>query len=123
MVVEDNQIDQVITRYQLHKYPVFENVYYHQNGQTAIDYLNEHKSHLTELPDAILLDLSMPVCDGWDVLNAIKAIYPHLVKKLIVYILSASISPVDILRSKSYHFVSEYIPKPLTKEHIFSLSN
>jgi len=121
IVLDDNEIDRRITKYNLVKYPVFDDVSYYDDGLAVIDYIKEHSSEQSDLPDAIFLDLSMPVCDGWDVLDEMKSIYPSLAKKIKVYILSASISPIDILRSKGYAFVSQFISKPFTKDKLFSL--
>src|SRR5438445_1254438 len=41
-----------------------------ENGQEAIDWLDRQ----TDLPCLILLDLRMPVMDGWDFLRAIRAV-------------------------------------------------
>jgi len=121
IVVDDNDIDRRITKYNLVKYPLFDEVTYYDDGLAVIDYIKEHSDEQSNLPDAIFLDLSMPVYDGWDVLDEIKSIYPLLAKKIKVYILTASISPIDILRSKGYDFVSQFISKPFTKEILFSL--
>jgi len=121
IVVDDNEIDRKITKYNLVKYPRFDEVSYYDDGDAVIDYIKEHKDEQASLPDAIFLDLSMPVCDGWDVLDEMKVIYPSLAKKIIVYIISASISPIDILRSKGYSFVKQFISKPFTKEVLSSL--
>jgi DNA-binding NtrC family response regulator len=43
-----------------------------ENGQIALDYL-----HNSPLPDAILLDLFMPVMSGWDFARHLRR-YPHL---------------------------------------------
>ena len=60
---------------------------------------------------------------GGDVLNALKAIYPTLAKKIKVYIVPSSISPVDILRSKGYEFVRQlyqnHLPKRMCLNFLF----
>jgi CheY-like chemotaxis protein len=121
-VVDDNELDWRIANYNLKKYPVFDNVSHYDGGLPLINYIKDHINEESDLPDAIFLDLSMPGYDGWDVLDAIKAIYPRLAKKIKVYILSASISPVDMLRSKGYDFVLQFITKPFTKDKLFALS-
>jgi len=121
IVVDDNEIDRRITKYNLVKYHLFDDITYYDGGLAVIDYIKEHRNEQANLPDAIFLDLSMPVYDGWDVLDEIKNIYPLLAKKIKVYILTASISPVDIRRSKRYDFVRQFISKPFTKEILFSL--
>jgi len=122
IVVDDNEIDWLITNYNLQKYSRFDEVSYYNGGLPFMDYIKLHVDEKDNLPDAVFLDLSMPQFDGWDVLNALKAIYPTLAKKIKVYIVSSSISPVDILRSKGYEFVRQFISKPFTKEKVFELS-
>ena len=122
-MVDDNEIDWLIANYSLQKYSKFNEVSYYNGGLPFMDYIKLHIDEQDNLPDAVILDLSMPLFDGWDVLNAIKVIYPSLAKKINVYIVSASISPVDISRSKGYDFVRQFITKPFTKEKVFELTS
>ncbi|WP_461450197.1 response regulator [Mucilaginibacter sp.] len=122
VVVDDNELDFLIVNHNLKKYSKFSTVTYYNGGLSFINYINEHAKERDFLPDTVFLDLNMPTFNGWDVLNALKTIYPILAKKINVYIVSSSINPIDVIKSKGYAFVKEFITKPFTKEHIFEFA-
>ena len=69
-------------------------------------------------PDIIFLDIHMPVQDGWDFIDAYRE-FPKTVKgKGRLYMLSSSIDESDILRSKQYQDVRDFIRKPLSKKDL-----
>jgi len=122
-VVGDNETDKVTLKQNLVKYSAFKYVLYYDAGAPLINYLKEHKNDCSNLPDAIFLNLSMPGFNGWDILDALQTIYPKLSKKINVYIVSASSWPKDLFKAKSYDFVQNIISKPITKDHLISISN
>lgn len=117
-VIDDNALDLRIIKLTLSKYPVFRHVLYFQSGHTVVGYIARHKSDRTELPDVILLDLYMPQYDGWNVLAALDGLQPSLAKPIDIYILSASVSPIDRHRSEGYSFVKGFISKPITQHDL-----
>ncbi len=93
------------------------------NGLDAIDYLKSIADNTELLPDIILLDLSMPIMDGWEFLEEYTKLEPHIQKKNKLYIFSSSISPHDIERAKSIDLVSDFIIKPLKMDKIMEMVN
>ncbi len=87
-----------------------------QNGEEALNNLKAVISANEKLPDVILLDLNMPILDGWQFLDEFVKIPCE--KKIIIYIVSSSVDPEDMLRAKSYELVSDYIVKPVTVEKL-----
>jgi len=122
IVVDDNELDWLIVNYNLRKYSKFNTVSYYSGGMPFVDFITQNANKKENLPDAVFLDLNMPLFNGWDVLNAMKKIYPTLAKKIKVYIVTSSINPADILRSKGFHFVRQFISKPFTKENILEIA-
>ena len=122
-VVDDNELDQCIMKLNLANAPVFDHVSYFNKGIPLIEFLEQHKDDSDDLPDVLFLDLRMPGFDGRDVLEALKVIYQKLSKKITVYLLSASILSKDIHLTKHYDFVRGFIPKPITKQNLLSVSS
>lgn len=91
------------------------------NGLDAINFLKENKNNVDALPDIILLDLSMPIMNGWQFLEEYNKLNPTIGKKITIYIYSSSISPDDITRAKTISEVSDYIIKPITKDKLIDL--
>jgi len=89
------------------------------NGHDALFKLKTLIKSGENLPDLILLDLNMPIMDGWQFLDNFTKI--NIEKKIIIYIVSSSIDPIDIEKSKSYAAVSNFVVKPISFDKIKEL--
>jgi CheY-like chemotaxis protein len=86
--------------------------------ESAAEYLRCIANHNPEdFPDIILLDLGMPVMDGWECLEQFSQ-FPSVFTTCRIMVLSSSIAPADIDRSRNYRMVSGFMPKPLDREKI-----
>jgi CheY-like chemotaxis protein len=92
-----------------------------RNGKDAIDYLRENADNIDLIPDIILLDLSMPVMDGWKFLDEFVKLEPEIDKPITIYIITSSISAEDINRAKKISVVSDYLIKPITRENFIEI--
>ncbi|MHA7056200.1 response regulator [Aquimarina sp. M1] len=92
-----------------------------RNGQEALDNLSAIISKKESLPDVIILDLNMPILDGWQFLDEFTKIPCE--KKITIYIASSSVDPEDTLRAKSYEMVSNYIVKPISIDVLKDILN
>ncbi|WP_413669255.1 two-component system response regulator [Mucilaginibacter sp. Mucisp86] len=87
------------------------------NGEEAIVALEKaNEDH--NLPDVILLDINMPVMDGWEFMNEFAKIKPRLGKNIAVYIVSSSVDLNDIHRGKNISEITDYIFKPVKTNHL-----
>ncbi|UOQ77777.1 response regulator [Hymenobacter sp. 5516J-16] len=110
-VIEDDFITSKITELYLQQHGAFKRVQKYKNGQPALDALHRASDQPAKLPDLILLDLNMPVMDGWEFLDALSA--EHWPKPVPVCVLTSSINPDDIKRATSYTAVQGYFIKPM----------
>lgn len=89
-----------------------------ENGQQALAYFQQSlHSNSDLLPEVILLDLNMPVMDGWEFLNAIEPYYKDLSSKSVrLNVVSSTINPSEVAKAKSHAIVSDFLTKPISKE-------
>lgn len=84
------------------------------NGLEAIEYLDEH--HHRHSKFLILLDLNMPVMDGWQFLKLCHS--RNYIEKLVVFIVTSSSFKEDQEKALDFERVLGYYKKPLRKEHL-----
>lgn len=83
------------------------------NGQAAIKYLNA----AADCPDVILLDLNMPVMDGFEFLREFEK-RGKCLNNSKVFILTSSVLEEDKQAALANKYVKGYFDKPLGPEHI-----
>ena len=91
------------------------------NGKEALNTLKSTIGEIDLLPDIILLDINMPVMDGWEFMEEIKMIKSKISKKIIIYIVSSSIAIEDKNKSKTFADIIGYIPKPISVDDLLTI--
>jgi CheY-like chemotaxis protein len=87
------------------------------NGKQAIDLLNEYYSGISTAPDVILLDLDMPVLDGFGFIEAFRRLNMPNKENTHIIIVTSSNNPNDVAKAKELG-ITRYLTKPLTKEDL-----
>ncbi len=92
-----------------------------KNGEEALKYFNtlnqtNSDSELKRHPQLIFLDLNMPVMGGWDFLESFSTAEYSDYNDTKVIILSSTIDPEDLEKSKKYPMVIDFLSKPISKE-------
>ncbi|CAM4032557.1 response regulator [Flavobacterium sinopsychrotolerans] len=113
-VIDDDAIYQIIVNKIIQRSEMFSAVSSFKNGRIAIDALQETLDKDTALPDIILLDINMPIMDGWEFMEEMALMKSKFNKQITVYIVSSSISIEDKNRSKTYADILGYLSKPVT---------
>lgn len=116
-VVDDDLVFHFIIKKLFTKSNINVNTSYFFNGLEAIDDLKSKIKLQVAPPDLILLDINMPVCDGWQFLEEFKSLKQQLKKQIMVYLVSSSNDVTDLERSKMFkEEIQEYYNKPITLE-------
>lgn len=117
-VIDDDKIYHFLLKTLLKQNGIDTNTTFFSNGQDAIDFI---KKNITEenTPDLILLDVNMPIMNGWQFLEEFTKLGPQLAKKPTIYMISSSNNEVDIEKAKDFNgTVKDYFLKPICKEDI-----
>lgn len=86
-----------------------------KNGEDALQYFDSIIAQKEKkLPQLIFLDLNMPVMDGWEFLDNFNTEKYSEVNSTRIIILSSTIDPEDLQKSKKYPMVIDFLSKPIT---------
>lgn len=129
LLVDDDMVTWAICEMVLNKTGFTQQVEKLGNGKEAIDYFSAYfekkkkgENDLTP-PDLILLDLNMPVMDGWTFLEDYIRKYAERLPATKIAILSSTVNPEDFIRAQKYSIVVDFINKPLTIELVEELKS
>lgn len=86
------------------------------NGKSALSFLEGIiKAETITYPEIILLDLNMPIMNGWEFLEIYERNFASLFTDTKIVVLSSTIDPEDVNRTKEFSSVLTFISKPITK--------
>ncbi|WP_027127154.1 response regulator [Gelidibacter mesophilus] len=111
-IIDDDPIFRFGTKKMMETVQASLNFLVYKNGKDAFDNLLPNLKLNTNLPDVILLDLNMPIMDGWQFLDEFLKVPDS--EKIPIYIVSSSVDSRDIERAKTYKMVGQYIIKPFS---------
>lgn len=117
MLIDDDPVSNKICQLFLRKHGWSVEVTAFEDPLQALQTLHDATGkELLGIPDVILLDVGMPVYDGWDFLDEYEKLPRERMSQTLLYMLSSSINPPDIQKAGNYWAVKSYITKPLTFE-------
>jgi CheY-like chemotaxis protein len=122
LLVDDDEINNFISIKLIKKVLLNTEISACLNGRFAIDELIEiNRKDPASLPDYILLDINMPIMNGWEFLDEYEKLDIDTAGKTKIYIISSSVFSNDISKAKTYRSVKDFVSKPLNIEKINQL--
>lgn len=120
MIVDDSEFDCYIASKLLLNYDATFDIMEFNSSVTAIKYLEEYQNQLDKLPSLILLDIYMPIIDGFEFIEKFNGLSTLLQTHTKICILSTTVDDYHIQRVKesgNLYFSS----KPIRIEFIDSI--
>lgn len=121
-VVDDDPIYQIIVNKIIKKSELFLSVSSFKNGKYAIDALKKILEKEEILPNIILLDINMPIMDGWEFMDEMNTLKSQIKEPIQIYIVSSSIASEDKNKAKNYPEIIAYLSKPINSNDLILIT-
>lgn len=121
MLIDDNGIDLFLHEKLISLQPFTKSVSKFSSSAEAITFLKNSTSE--KWPDYILLDIQMPIDDGFSFLKQYEQLQMENRKKCGVIMVSSSLNVNDILKAKSNNEVLGLLTKPLSISELEKILN
>ncbi|MBY0480402.1 MAG: response regulator [Chitinophagaceae bacterium] len=120
-IIDDDEIYIFLIKKSFEAMEIENEVISYLNGVDALDDLMQMKKNQEQLPALILLDINMPIMDGWEFLFEFRKIQAEIPNKVAIYIVSSSIANEDKEKSKTFPEIVSYLSKPIELETLASI--
>ncbi len=115
LLIDDQEFDQVQYLRVLENSGLVENTKVFTYADDALEFMSANPD--TEI-DAIFLDINMPRMDGFEFLETASETFGDDFAKVVVVMLTTSLSPRDRERARQFKVVREFLNKPLEVTHV-----
>lgn len=128
LCVDDDPITLMLCKKVIIKSSFSNEIITSQNGEEALSYFNtikhiNNKNKPIPQPQLIFLDLNMPVMGGWEFLDHFNSQEFSEFSTIKVVVLSSTIDPEDLEKSKQYPMVVDFLSKPISQSMLEYLKN
>lgn len=118
LLIDDDDAINFIHEWVINKVDCAEKIEKVENGVEALEYLESTKDGKHPQPDLIFLDINMPRMNGWEFLEEYHKLDEDKKGKIILVMLTSSLNPADLAKSKTITEVHAFKSKPLTIESL-----
>lgn len=119
LLIDDSDADNFFHKITIKKSTLCEKVETFTSAAEALKRLTTAAASNAEMPDIILLDINIPLVDGWEFLERYGREVDEAHRTPKIFMLSTSLNPKDRVRAEEHPLVEGYYSKPLeTKSFI-----
>ncbi len=116
LLVDDDRIFLMICEKLIRMTNFSSQIHICMNGKEAIDHLYSKSDQKDSLPEVILLDINMPILNGWDFLDEYINFAQSNNVDIPVIIISSTVHSIDTEKAQNYDCIKGFFTKPLSLE-------
>lgn len=120
LLIDDDKINNFLNERLFSKLNIFETIRIFLEGASAFEYLKEEFEKGNDSPELILVDINMPVMNGFEFLENYNKLPFKNKDKVTLIGLTTSLRSADIEKLKSLH-CKYTLNKPLSKDSVNTL--
>jgi CheY-like chemotaxis protein len=126
LLIDDDVATNFISKMLIKKAAITNHIETALNGKQALDYLTntgqyEKNGDILPRPMLILLDINMPVMDGWEFAKEFQELDENQKGGIIIVMLTSSLNPDDKERANNLPAINGFQNKILTMEALNSI--
>jgi CheY-like chemotaxis protein len=117
MLLDDNELDNFINEKVIEDNHFAEKIFVNTSGKSALEFINNlivSKKENPVFPEAIFVDINMPMMDGFQFIENVRRIPEKKIQDCKFIILTSSIYPEDRNRAMQISRDITFLNKPLT---------
>ncbi len=115
IIIDDDPVSSKIAQISIQRNKPDVMVTVFNNPIEALDSITtNYESFAQQFSTLLLIDINMPEMSGWEFIESLNQNIPALEEKFKGIILSSSVDPADIEKSKEYPSIVHYLTKPFT---------
>lgn len=121
IVIDDSKLDCFIAEKIIRNTGRSESIMSFLHATEALEYLKNNKPNDEDIKTILMVDIQMPVMNGFDFVEAFDKLQDIKRKNFIIYVLSSSINENDLNRVRYLTSVIQFLNKPLTSNTLSAL--
>lgn len=115
LLIDDDDINNFLSKEIINMHLPHAKIDSYTKAEEALKYIEEKLQSEQPLPDIILLDINMPLMDGWGFLRALDRLDLQKLLYKKIFLCTSSVYHEDKLKAQTFAFVKKLYVKPISE--------